>query len=74
MLPRVGERGKDMRMPHIPLGDWTRDEDTAKTIIEERLNQEMSVKKPWEKTLIKLLTILCVIALIIYAFWDLLLN
>lgn len=44
MLPRVGERGKYMRMPHIPPGDWTRDEDTAKTIIEERLNQEMSVK------------------------------
>lgn len=55
----------------MPPYDWTRNEDAARKMVEDKLNEKETIKKPWEKWIISILWKLCLGALIVYAVWDL---
>jgi len=61
--------GDEGEMPKLPY-DWTRNEEEAKVIVEDKLKKKTTEKKIWEKKAIKLLLILWLVGLIIYAVWE----
>ena len=50
--------------------DWTRNETSAKTIMKSRLEKKKSRMSPFERKLFRFFVALTIMAVLIYAIWD----
>ncbi len=51
--------------------DWTRSEESAKAIVKYRTSRNAAPKHPWERKIIKWLSIFLIVTAIIHVVWRL---
>ncbi len=57
-------------VPRFPgLGDWSRNNNAAETIVKARSGEKKKELAPWEKNVIKILLVLSVIKIIGFAWY-----